>query len=205
MSGRKWICAAIIVIGCNSSGDAKRVEPTSSSTRMVAASTTASTTASTVVPTVDTPSWSPALVRTPWIDTKQVMDTSLDAPNFQCAPKEFTNNDTITLRAEVPHGGQLLVQAPDSTDFYLIFPAGSEPGSSSLMPADTFENTLITRFRADIRGRPATYGRDTLEPIFRKPGPYTFSLASNLGTDFDTEEEMELATWRCTITLRSDR
>jgi hypothetical protein len=201
MVGRKWILVAITATGCTTSGDTRRTETTSSSTQIVAASTTASTTP---VAIVDTPSWSPALVRTPWVDTKQVMDTSLDAPNFQCAPKEFTTNDTITLRAEVPHGGQLNVVAPDSTSFYLIIPPQWDRKTLSLMPTDTFKTTLITRFRADIRGHPLANGRDTLEPIFLKPGRYTFQLADNLATDYDSEEEMDLAVWRCTLTLRSD-
>jgi hypothetical protein len=153
----------------------------------------------------DTAPRSVALVTTPWVDLKQVFDTSLDAPNFQCAPKQFTVRDTITLRAEVPHGGELSVRAPDSTNFYLIVPPQFEGNSRTLMPTDTFATRLITRFRADIRGDPAVAGRDTLEPIFRQPGPYTFFLASNLWTDYDTQDEMDLAVWHCTITLVPDR
>lgn len=206
MTRPRLILWAAIVLGCSGSGDAKRAEITSSSTQIVAASTTASTTPSaTTVAVLDTMLHSPALVTTPWVDTKQVMDTSLDGPNFQCAPKEFTDRDTITLRAEVPHGGQLNVRAPDGTDFYLVVPPQWDTLAVSLMPTDTFKTTLITRFRADIRGHPFVNGRDTLEPIFLKPGRYTFQLADNLGTEFDSEEEMDLAVWQCTITLRTDR
>jgi hypothetical protein len=192
----------MVLLGCEGKSAGTRGHDTAIATGIAASSTTSSTPAAAMI---ETPPPSVALVTTPWVDVKQVFDTSLDAPNFQCAPRQFTNRDTIILRAEVPHGGQLSVSAPDSTNFYLVFPPDWDKQSVTLMPTDTFANALITRFRGDIRGRPRVYGRDTLEPIFRKPGRYTFFLASNLATDYDTDEEEDRAVWKCTITLLPER
>ncbi|HYS69611.1 MAG TPA: hypothetical protein VEM14_05170 [Gemmatimonadaceae bacterium] len=139
----------------------------------------------------------------PWTDTRQVMDTSLDAPNFQCAPKLFTRRDTLTLRAEVPHGGWLTVTQPDGTTFELVAPPMSrDPGTPnySIMNPEVFANTLILRLRADIRSRPAIYGRDTLEPVFRATGDYKFTIGENLATEFDEQDHQD-PNWYCTIRL----
>jgi hypothetical protein len=141
-------------------------------------------------------------VTTPWTDTKQLLDTSLNAPNFECAPKVFTRSDTITLRAEVPHGGQLSVAQPDGTTFWLVSPPlKSDEGISNYFLSDpeTFRNTLILRFRADIRAKPYVYGRDSLEPIFRAPGDYKFTLGENLATEYDEEDP----NWHCVVRLAS--
>jgi hypothetical protein len=198
---RRLIFIAILLSACEGNSRSAELKTSAAPTQIGAASST--------LPTVQPPeadtSTRSALVTTPWVNIKQVMDTSLDAPNFQCAPKQFTLRDTITLRAEVPHGGQLSVVTPDGTIYPLIFPLGEDPKTTALMPPATFENTLITRFRADIRQRPAIYGRDTVERIFRKPGDYTFILGSNLETEVDDEANVDIAFWRCTITLVPDR
>lgn len=131
---------------------------------------------------------------TAWIDTRQVLDTSLDAPNFQCAPKVLTQRDTVILRAEVPHGGWLLLERPDGTSFDLVSPIPDE-GYGKLLDSEAFKNTLIVRFRADIRSRPQVYGRDTLEQVFNLPGEYTFTIGENLGTEYDEEDP----NWHCKI------
>lgn len=156
-----------------------------------ASSTTASTRPALVVD-------SSAVVTGPWIDTRQVMDTSLDAPNFQCAPKIVTRNDTITLRAEVPHGGWLAVQDPTNVFYHFTAPFPREKGYRVVVDPEAFKNMLILRFRADIKLRPYVYGHDTTETVFRKPGTYTFTIGENLATEYDDEDP----NWHCAVQFR---
>jgi hypothetical protein len=138
---------------------------------------------------------SPALVTGPWIDTKQVFDTTLDAPNLQCAPKVFTRGDTITVRAEVPHGGYLVVLNPEDATFYLVQPERGHPEiRGPLGSSEEFMKTLITRFRADVRAKPAIYGRDTLEPVFNAAGKYIIEVGENLESEGGAEY-----IWKCTV------
>jgi len=125
------------------------------------------------------------------------MDTSLDAPNFQCAPKALTLTDTLTLRAEVPHGGWLAVSRPDSAMFMLIEP-GLDVPDSSLVESEAFKNMLTLRIRADIR-KPQVYAAP-LEQVFRVPGKYVFTVAENLGTEYDYDEQDHVdLDWHCTV------
>jgi hypothetical protein len=54
--------------------------------------------------------------------------------------------------------------------------------------------TLITRFRADVRAKPAVYGRDTLEPVFNAAGKYIIEVGDNLESEGGAE-----FIWKCTI------
>jgi hypothetical protein len=123
------------------------------------------------------------LVTTPWVDTKEAIDTSLSAPNFQCAPRSFTTGDTLTLRIEVPHGAWLSVKRPDETTFYLVSPVGGSEPNYSVVPSEGFSAMLLIRFRADITSRPLLYGHDNVEPIFTQPGKYVFLVGNNLASD----------------------
>jgi len=184
---------ALFLTACQTKTDRALSQATAASSTEIAVA--ASTTPPNTAPATRIV-FSDALVRTPWVDTKQVMDTSLDAPNFQCAPKVFTQKDTLTLRAEVPHGGWLDVNQPDGTDFRLIGPV-AEAAGYALMDTATFANTLIVRFRADLKSRPYVYGRDTLETVFRVPGDYRFTIGYNLATEYDDEDP----NWHCTVRL----
>ena len=167
----------------DSAMDSTGISVVSSSTRMTTPSAIADTGSS------------PALVTGLWIDTKQVFDTSLEAPNLQCAPKVFSRTDTIAVRAEVPHGGYLVVLNPEHTTFYLVQPEGGHPETRGpLGSSETFMNSLITRFRADVRARPAIYGRDTLEPVFNAVGKYIIEVGDNLESEGDAD-----FIWKCTI------
>ena len=188
---KRFCVAALVLAACQSKTERTGIDLAASSTAVATASTTASSTAAM------RGGYSDALVTTVWTDTKAVMDTSLDAPNFQCAPKVVTRKDTITLRAEVPHGGWLTVVQPDSTTFTLTSPLFDEThrGFTPLVDPEAFKNMLILRFRADIRARPYIYGRDTLEPVFVQPGEYVFTIGENLATEYDEEDP----NWHCTV------
>jgi hypothetical protein len=191
---------AVVVAACHVRDDRTAGGNTASSTVTVASgsptSVAASSTAASTTPelVVD----SSALVTAPWTDTKQVMDTTLDAPNFQCAPKVVTRNDTITLRAEVPHGGWLAVQDPSDVFYYFTTPLSRETGYSVVVDPEAFKNMLVLRFRADIKLRPYVHGHDTTETVFRKPGKYTFTIGENLATEYDEEDP----NWHCTVEVR---
>jgi hypothetical protein len=130
-----------------------------------------------------------------WVDTKRVVDNSTSAPGLQCAPKTFTRRDTLTLRMVPPHGEYLMVVQPDSTKFYLADPDPRDPPRFLLISSETFTRLPEIRFRADVRSKPQVYGRDTLEPVFRKPGEYILVLGHNLASDQSSE------IYTCTVRL----
>lgn len=123
------------------------------------------------------------IVTTPWEDTKEVIDTSVSAPGFQCVPRSFTPNDTVTLWMAVPHGDALSVERPDGWSFKLVAPRVEGVANYSIVPSDAFANMPMIRFRGDIRSQPFVYGHDTVETIFSRPGKYVFRVGSNLNSD----------------------
>jgi hypothetical protein len=180
-----------LLAGCRQTPEASTHDAIDSTSVSVASSSTHIATR----PVVADTSSSSALVTGPWIDTKQVLDTSLDAPNLQCAPKVISRRDTITVRAEVPHGGYLVVINPEHASFYLIQPERGRPETMGpLGSSEVFMNTLITRFRADVRAKPAIYGRDTLEPVFNAAGKYIIEVGENLESEADDDY-----IWKCTL------
>jgi hypothetical protein len=123
------------------------------------------------------------VVTTPWEDTKEVIDTSVSAPSFQCVPRSFTPNDTVTLWMVVPHGDALSVERPDGFSFKLVTPRVEGVANYSIVPSEAFANMAMIRFRGDIRSEPFVAGHDTVETIFAQPGKYVFRVGSNLNSD----------------------
>jgi hypothetical protein len=184
----------LFLAGCSQTREANSHDAAMDSTSVSVASSSTQVAIPSAI--ADTGS-SPALVTGPWIDAKQVLDTSLDAPNLQCAPKVFSRRDTITVRAEVPHGGYLVVLNPEHASFYLIQPEHGHPETRGpLGSSEVFMKTLITRFRADVRAKPAIYGRDTLEPVFNAAGKYIIEVGDNLESEADDDY-----IWKCTLRL----
>lgn len=140
---------------------------------------------------------SDAVVATPMTFSLPAIDTTLDAPNFQCVPKVFTRKDTLTLRAEVPHGGYLAVTNPDGLWFMLIAPTSHDTPYRPLVDPGAFKDMLILRLRADLRSRESIYGRDSLLAVFTKPGEYAFTIGENLETEYDAEDP----NWHCSVRL----
>lgn len=125
----------------------------------------------------------------------QAGDTSTDIVGLVCTPTVATLKDTITLRIETPHGEYLTVTQPDNTEFYLSYPGPRESRNFYLVPADSFAQMPTIRFRANVSSRPRIYGRDTLEPVFAKPGKYVLTIGHKL------ESEQSSQIHRCTIRL----
>lgn len=140
-----------------------------------------------------------ALVTGSVTDAKQIVDTSTSAPGLQCAPKTFSRRDTLTLRMERPHGEYLIVVQPDSTMFYLVYPNPRESARFLLMSSENFTDLPEIRFRADVQSRPRIYGRDTLEPVFQKPGKYILEIGHNL------ESDQSSGVYTCTVRLVPDK
>ena len=133
-----------------------------------------------------------ALVVSPLSDLRPAMEAS-SVVGLQCTPRLFTQRDTLTLRMENPHGDYLTVTQPNGTMFYLAYPDPNEPPDYLLVPSETFKRMPSIRFRADVRARPAVYGRDALESVFDKPGNYVLTIGSNL----ETERGSDI--YKCTI------
>lgn len=155
--------------------------------------TAASATIATSSSTAAENSTSRGLVTSPSTDIKQVMDTSIKAPNLQCAPKMFSRRDTITMRMEVPHGEYLVVIQPNGTWFYLVYPHDVDGPNYSLVPSDTFKAMPTIRFRGDVKGKPWVYGRDTLETVFQEPGKYVLETGANIASERGSQ------IWKCSV------
>jgi len=140
-------------------------------------------------------STSSALITSPKTDTKQVIDTSIDAPSLQCVPKVFSRRDTIILRMENPHGEYLVVTDPNGTMFYLIYPHPGDFPDYPLPASETFKETPTIRFPATVRAKPQVYGHDTLEAVFHKPGKYVLTIGSKLESEHASQID------KCTIRL----
>ncbi|HMG70369.1 MAG TPA: hypothetical protein VK544_04590 [Gemmatimonadaceae bacterium] len=138
-----------------------------------------------------------ALVPLPPQTAEQVAYADSNTIGLQCIPNRFSRNDTIRLLMEYPHGEYLMVRQPDGTGFFLTYPDSTKPRYSVLVPADSFVQMPEIRFRADVRSRPFVYGRDTLEPVFTKPGKYVLTIGHKMETGQSSE------VYSCTIRLVS--
>jgi hypothetical protein len=110
-------------------------------------------------------------------------DSSANVSGLECAPSAFSHRDTITLHMGHPHGEYLTVVGPDSATFFLISPDPAGPSEQVLMSSDAFIETPTIRFPADLRAKPAVYGRDTLEPVFKRLGQYVLTIGHKLETE----------------------
>lgn len=79
--------------------------------------------------------------------------------------------------------------------FFLVYPNPREAPSFLLMSSESFTELPEIRFRADVRSRPRIYGRDTLEPVFQKPGNYILETGHNLESDQSSD------IYTCTVRL----
>jgi hypothetical protein len=132
---------------------------------------------------------------TAWVDAKREIDTTASAPDFQCAPRMFTEADTLTLRIATPHGDWLSVKRPDETVFYLVAPKAEGAPNYSVMPSDTFKDQVQLRFLGEITSRPGLGGSGDMGAIFNQRGHYTFRVGTDLGTNRPSDVR------ECTIRL----
>jgi hypothetical protein len=122
------------------------------------------------------------VVTTPWVDARDVIDTSASAPGFQCVPRSFTDADTLTLRIAVPHGDWLSVKRPDETIFYLVAPGAGTAPNYSIVPSEAFRDMSMIRFQGGIISRPGSGGSGAMTPIFTQSGKYEFLVGNNLAS-----------------------
>ena len=165
--------------------DCKRA-PNSSDNQTQAELSSGSGSASTTPPTAVSSASehiAPSAAPTPSQLTEPPPDSSATAGGLECAPTVFSRRDTITLRMEHPHGEYLTVVGPDSAMFFLIYPDPTEPLEHLLMSSEAFAATPTIRFPADLRAKPFVYGRDTLEPVFKKSGRYVLTIGHKLETE----------------------
>ena len=130
-----------------------------------------------------------------WVVDARQIDTTESGSAFQCAPRMFTEADTLTLRMSAPHGSWLSVKRPDETTFYLVSPvSGSIPNYSIVQP-DSFPNKVMVRFLGGIVSRPGPDNSGAMTGIFGQSGYYQFRVGNDLGTNHahDVQE--------CTIKL----
>lgn len=109
---------------------------------------------------------------------EQVSDGALRA-----VPALVRSGDTFSLVMKMPHPGELAVETPAGTWYYL---QSNEPGGAFLMAQDEFMRTDELRINtARLCGVRWLNGVKTTERVFRTAGKYTFHLAENLETEFE--------------------
>jgi hypothetical protein len=84
-----------------------------------------------------------------------------------------------------PHGGDLVVRAPDGTDFFVIYRRHEGgPAAQPLMDPERFMKLGQLKLATDgIKARPWEYGREENELIFTKTGWYEVRLSENMMSD----------------------
>jgi hypothetical protein len=119
---------------------------------------------------------------TAWLDPKHTIDTTENAPSFQCAPAMFTEADTLTLRINAPHGDWLSVKRPDESVFYLVAPSTGSAPNYSIVPSDSFPNKVMLRFLGGLVTRPGPDGNGNMTAVFNQPGHYEFRVGGDLAS-----------------------
>ena len=119
-----------------------------------------------------------------------------DATALSCTPTELSDDDTLDLSLPASHGPYLAVQAPDSTMYFVVFPASGDASPRarmSLMPSDSF--VALRRLNLPVRklrAVPWVFGRDTTEIVFARRGVYRVMVAHDLETDAPLLESCSL-------------
>lgn len=175
--------AVVVCFLCACTGDTTETSKSTDSVKVVTPGSSAAAPAPAAPAHRDTAIPASYVVTTPWEDTREAIDTSVSAPNFQCVPRSFTPNDTVTLWMVVPHGDALSVERPDGFSFKLVAPRVEGVANYSIVPSEAFSSMSIIRFRGDIRSQPFVAGHDTVETIFAQPGKYVFRVGNNLNSD----------------------
>jgi hypothetical protein len=107
-----------------------------------------------------------------------------DSLSLGCTPKSFGPRDTLTLRMETPHGGEMVLTTPDHITYELVYGQPIEGKKNySLAPIEAFKSMSMLKVSADIRMPPSVYGRDTAETVFSQPGQYVIAMGVNLHSD----------------------
>ena len=146
-------------------------------------STTVSSTVATVEPAPGSMGGAPI--------SQETTATSTNGPSaagspFTCVPRTLRRNDTLTLRMQTPHGDYLTATQPDGSLFFIVYPRFDDPSRKfSLIPSEQFKTTGSLRLPADFRAKQWTYGHDSTEVFFKRPGKYVLWLGENLESDIN--------------------
>jgi hypothetical protein len=111
-----------------------------------------------------------------------------------------------------PHGSELTVvrlpvganlsdfeRSRDRIFYNIIDPYASKSRTKySLMPAEQFREVALLRLPVDVRA-PQNYGRETLDPVFSKPGEYEIWVGENMASDYSN------IVTQCTVVLTTPK
>jgi hypothetical protein len=108
-----------------------------------------------------------------------------DSTALSCAPKSLGPRDTLTLRMETPHGGELSIHSPDDVFYVVVAPEyDTSAARFAVVPNASFKTMSTLKVPADLRLPPRLYGRDTIpEPVFNRSGEYTVLMGENMASD----------------------
>lgn len=98
--------------------------------------------------------------------------------NLSCSQKVLRAGDTLVLHMKTPHPEYLIVDHPDGTTFYIVYPSLVDTSIKySYVPSDEFKNMAIFRIPSDIKANPRVLGREKgVEPLFSSPGKYVITV-----------------------------
>jgi hypothetical protein len=107
-----------------------------------------------------------------------------DSVEFSCTPSSLRPGDTLTLRLDTPHGGELMVHTPSDVFFSFVRPPDNPGQKYSIVHSEDFKTMSTLKVPADIRLPPAVYGKDTIpEAVFSRPGQYVLQMGDKLESD----------------------
>jgi hypothetical protein len=101
----------------------------------------------------------------------------------------LSKGDTLSLKFQRPHGGDLAIRDPDSKLFFLVY-AFSNAEKPSLVDWNKFKQMTEIKIITDkTKAAPWVDSIKTNQLIFSKPGLYEVQLSENLETDDGTPVE----------------
>ena len=107
-------------------------------------------------------------------------------PMLSCQPRNLTSQRTLVLRFGAGHPSELAVDAPDGTQFFLVYDHSDflGPESHPVVEKDIFRRLRELRLpAATASATPWVEGRDKNERLFTKLGQYEFILTEKLESD----------------------
>lgn len=90
---------------------------------------------------------------------------------------------------KAPHPDYLIVNQPDGTPFFVVYPSYGEPTRKySFVPSEEFKTMSVLRIPADIKANPRVYGRENgVETLFDRSGNYVLKGGELEGRSYDCE------------------
>ena len=109
-----------------------------------------------------------------------------DSTEFSCTPRSLRPHDTLTLRLDTPHGGELMVHTPSDVFFSFVYPPYDTAHQKySIVRSEDFRTVSTLKVPVDVRLPPLIYGKDTIaEAVFSRPGQYVLQMGDTLASDY---------------------